>query len=106
MKELVNFELDGKPVYVEVEETDSGEGIIRASRGDDGIRKAETKFTEALARVKPAAEAVLNTFHDINTPDDIQLEFGLKLNATAGAIFASAASEATFKVILKWNNKK
>ncbi len=42
----------------------------------------------------------------MNTPDEIGLEFGLKFNAKTGVIFASADSEATFKVSLKWTNEK
>ena len=40
----------------------------------------------------------------MNTPDEIGLEFGIKFNAKAGAVFASVDSEATFKVSLKWKN--
>jgi len=46
----------------------------------------------------------LKTFQEINTPAEINLEFGVKFNAKAGFIFASADSEATFKVSLKWKN--
>ena len=54
----------------------------------------------------PAAELVLNAFREMNTPDEIGLEFGVKFNASAGAFLASAGSEATFKVSLKWKNEK
>jgi hypothetical protein len=40
----------------------------------------------------------------MNSPAEIGLEFGIKLNAKAGAIFASVDSEATFKVSIKWRN--
>ncbi len=103
-KEILEFELDGQPVYVEVEK--SASGTQRVSRSGDGIAKTGSRFTDAIAQVKPAAEAVLNAFREMNTPDEIGLEFGVKLNAKAGAIFASASSEATFKVNLKWKNKK
>ena len=103
-KHLVEFELeDGNTIAVEVE----GEGIgaQRVSRGSEA-EKAKSKFTEAVARVKPAAELVLNAFRELNTPDEIGLEFGVKFNAKAGAFLASAGSEATFKVSLKWTNEK
>ena len=38
-------------------------------------------------------------------PTEIELEFGVKFNAKAGAIIASVDSEATFKVALKWVNQ-
>ena len=108
MKQVIEFELDGQPVYVESEISET-EGIRRVSRGggEDEPEKAVSRFTEAVARIKPAAEVVLNAFREMNTPDEIALEFGLKFTAKAGAVFvASAGSEATFKVSLKWSNKK
>ncbi len=104
MKTLADFELDGKPVYVEIEEDENK--VRRVSRTEEGILKTEIRFTEAIAQIRPAAEAVLKAFREMNTPDEIGLEFGIKLNAKAGAFFASAASEATFRVSLKWKNDK
>ncbi|MCP4352925.1 MAG: hypothetical protein GY795_46335 [Desulfobacterales bacterium] len=104
-KNIIEFELDGKPVYVEVEDPESAYGERRVSRAEDGIGKTEKRFTDAIARIRPAAEAVLKTFQEMNMPEEIGLEFGLKFNAKAGVMFASADSEATFKVSLKWTNK-
>ncbi|MCI5146139.1 MAG: hypothetical protein D3923_11575 [Candidatus Electrothrix sp. AR3] len=106
MKKMIEFEMDGQPVYVEAEVSEA-EGIRRVSRvGDDEPERAESRFVDAVARIKPAAEVVLNAFREMNTPDEIGLEFGLKFNAKTGVVFASANSEATFKVSLKWTNEK
>ncbi len=106
-KHLVEFELeDGSTIAVEAE--GEGRGAQRVTRGgrEGETEKAESKFTEAVAKVKPAAELVLNAFRELNTPDEIGLEFGVKFSAKAGAFLASAGSEATFKVSLKWTNEK
>ncbi len=103
-KEIIEFEMDGEPVYVEVEP--SGSGVRRVSRGGDGAAKAEKRFQDAIARIRPAADALLTSFKEMNTPDEIGLDFGIKFNAKAGAVFASVDSEATFKVSLKWKNVK
>jgi len=106
MKHLIQFELeDGSPVYVEVEDESGKEGWQRASRGEGAAERAGQLFTAAIARLRPAAEAVLQAFRELNTPDEINLEFGIKFNASAGAIIASVDSEAVFKVTLKWSNK-
>ena len=108
MKYLAQFKLDDEsPVFVEIDDKDETYGQRRVSRGnDDGIEEAEERFTKAIAQVRPAADAVLQSFREMNTPDEIGLDFGIKFNAKAGAIFASVASEATFKVSLKWKNPK
>ncbi|XCN74397.1 MAG: CU044_2847 family protein [Candidatus Electrothrix aestuarii] len=105
MKKLIEFELDGQPVYIEAEETNP-EGMRRVSRGGDNeAEKADSLFVDAVDRIKPAAEVILNAFREMNTPDEIALEFGLNFSAKAGAFFTSADSSAAFKVSLKWNNK-
>jgi hypothetical protein len=105
-KHFVEFELeDGQTVVVEAE--GEGSGVQRVGRdGEAPTEKAQSRFMNAIARVKPAAEVVLNAFQEMNTPDEIGLEFGIKFSAKAGAILASADSEATFKVSLKWKNEK
>ena len=106
MKQIVQFDLEETgPVLIEVEDTENYRGVERVSRTGEGILKAEKTFMEGINRVKPAAEAVLNAFREMNTPDEIHLEFGLKFSAKAGAILASVDGEATFKVSLKWKGK-
>jgi hypothetical protein len=107
MKYLAQFPLDDdSPVFVEIDDTDDASGPRRVGRGDDGIAQVEQRFTKVIARVRPAAEAVLQSFREMNTPDEIGLEFGVKFHAKAGAIFAAVSSEATFKVALTWKNPK
>ncbi|WPD24269.1 MAG: CU044_2847 family protein [Candidatus Electrothrix scaldis] len=107
MKDLIMFEMDGQPVYVEAELSEAEKSMQRVTRsGKREPVQAESRFTEAVERIKPAAEVVLKSFREMNTPDEIGLEFGLKFNAKAGVVFASTDSEATFKVSLKWTNKK
>jgi len=105
-KHPIEFQLaDGSPVYIEVE-TLAGEGPQRVSRsGESTPEKAQASFNEVIARLRPAADAVLQAFQGLNTPAEIGLEFGIKFSAKAGAIIASVDSEAVFKVSLKWSNK-
>lgn len=108
-KRVVEFKLDEHDdscVFIEIDDSEEAYGIQRVSRTQDGIEKAENRFTAAIAHVKPAAKKMLEAFQEMNTPDEIGLEFGVKFNAKAGAILASVDSQATFKVSLKWKNKK
>ena len=105
MKEIAEFELDGQPVYIEVEPV-ADRGVRRISRTEEGIVKAETRFADAITRIRPAADILLKTFREMSDTDEIALEFGIKFNAKAGAVFASIDSEATFKVSVKWKANK
>jgi len=97
-KYLIEYEMeDGSVIRVE----SSGDlGVERISK--DKTSRAGEKFEQAIAQIKPVAKALFGAFEHFNNPQEINLEFGVKFSAKAGVIFASADSEATFKVSLKW----
>lgn len=107
MKRLVEFPLeDGTTMLVEIEETDQG-GLVKASRADDVIVKAQMTLEKSLEKVKPAAQFVIQQLRKLHdSPDEIELVFGLKLSADAGAVLASAGAEANYTVTLKWVKEK
>ena len=106
MKRHVEFPLEGDgSVVVEVDEPE-GAGAVRAGREADLPEKAQLTFEQALGRVQPAAEAIITKQRDLSdAPDQVGVEFGLKLNAAAGAIVASAGVEANYKVTLTWKRE-
>lgn len=106
MKRLVEFPLeDGTSLLVEVDETEA-EGLTRVSRRDPGvIERAQLTLEKSLDRVRPIAQYLiekLRALHD--APDEIEVQFGLKLNAGSGLILASG--EANYSVKLKWVKEK
>jgi hypothetical protein len=106
-RDLIELQLsDGTPVYVEAaEDLAPGRGPQRVSRGESGAQEVDTRFEDAVARIRPAAQVLLDSLKELNTPDQINLEFGIKFNAKAGVIFASVDSEAVFKVAITWKNR-
>ncbi len=104
-KKLVEFQLeDGSTVVFETEP--STVGPQRVSAVTNGLEKADEKFETVAARIKPAAQVVLNALRELNTPSEIGMEFGLKFSAKTGVIIASADSEVNFKVSIKWTNSE
>ena len=108
MKHLVEFDLeDGGSIIVEVEEREAG-GMVPVSRGSEKMmEKASQTFEAALDKVRPAAQTIikkLRALHD--PPDEVEVEFGLKMNAEAGAVVASGGVEANYTVKLTWKKKE
>ena len=67
------------------------------------IVKANETFDAALDRVRYAAETMLDRLTSLTQPpDEVAVEFGVKLNAETGAVIAKASTEANFKINLKW----
>jgi hypothetical protein len=103
MKRLIEFPLeDGTSMLVEVDEPEQ-EGLERVSRHDPNvIERAQQTLEKSLDRVKPAAQYILEKLRELSdSPDEIEVQFGLKLNAGSGVILA-AGVEANYTVKLKW----
>jgi hypothetical protein len=96
----MRFGLDnGGSVFVEVEEDEPG--VVRASRAREVIESASTSFGTALASVRDAAATALHQFRNMDVlPDEIQVEFGVRLNAQAGAVIAKTGVAGHLKVKL------
>ncbi|MBE1491755.1 CU044_2847 family protein [Plantactinospora soyae] len=102
MSELKRFDLDGVD-FVLVEVDADGPDISPVSRTADVVEAATTSFGTALSHVRAAASVALTRFREMDTqPDEIQLEFGVKLTTEAGAVIAKTAAEGNLKVYLTW----
>ncbi|MBX9637383.1 MAG: hypothetical protein K2Q45_07535 [Nitrosomonas sp.] len=98
-RHLVEYKLaNGKIIAVEVETLESEYERISNSGGTE---RAIKKFEQAIDDIAPATEAVLKMLKNLGVVEG-QLEVGLKFSAKAGVVLASADSEATFKITMKW----
>nr|WP_245769495.1 CU044_2847 family protein [Streptomyces indicus] len=71
--------------------------------GSDGAVRATRTFEESLSGVRAAAESALRVFRDGSLrPDSVEIEFGVKLTAQAGALIAKSAVEGHLVVKLAW----
>jgi hypothetical protein len=108
MKRLVKFPSDsGEPILVEVEDVGLGGETRRGLSTSAVVERAQTSFEDALERARPMATSLMGKLHAIgdaagNPPDEVQVEFGIVLNAEAGAILASASAGANYKVTMTW----
>ncbi|ANZ41572.1 hypothetical protein BBK82_42095 [Lentzea guizhouensis] len=102
MPELISFRLpDDEVVLVEV--TADGPEISPVSRGGNVIRSAAASLEDAMRQVRVAASTALASFREMEVrPDEVQVEFGVKLNAEAGAVIAKTGVEGHLKVKLTW----
>ncbi|MEU8029251.1 CU044_2847 family protein [Streptomyces sp. NPDC049099] len=102
MNKLVEFTTeDGAVVVVETADAVSGTKLV--SRGEAPAAQATRTFEAALDGVRSAAHSALRVFRDgALSPDAVELEFGVKLSAEAGAVIAKGAAEGQLVVRLKW----
>jgi hypothetical protein len=105
MKKLVEFPLEnGGSILAEVD-VPTEQSLVPAGTDVTGVAgKATRTFEAALDTLRPAASSLVTKLSDL-APGTIELEFGITLSADAGAFFASAGTEAQFKIKLTWNKK-
>ena len=104
MKKVVPLELsDGSVIHVEVDDAET-----RVDTSESGIQpvsrnaNAKQSFEAALSNIKPAVNALMRSLKEINEPDQIRVDVGIKVSQEFGVIFASAGGDVTFKVSLTW----
>lgn len=69
--------------------------------------KAHQTFEAALDKIRPAAQTIIQKPRALHDPsDEIEVEFGLKLSAQAGAFIAAAGTEANYKITLTWKREE
>jgi hypothetical protein len=105
MDGLVEFRTkDGTPVVVETAEDESGSRLV--ARADGTVQAART-FEGSLEGVRAAAASALRVFRDVTlNPDTVEIEFGVKLTAEAGALIAKSAVEGHLVVKLSWSPER
>jgi hypothetical protein len=102
MRELLRFPLsDGGEIVVDVDSQEPGVG--RAGRLGDAATRASMTYDQALDGVRRAADATLRQFRQMaSRPDKVEVEFGVRLTAAAGAVISHTGAEAQLTVRLTW----
>jgi Trypsin-co-occurring domain 1 len=98
MAEFVRFTLDdGSQVLFESAESD----LVALHGGPTDVSDGG-KLTARLQAVAEAAEEVAGSLRARLVPDEVSLEFGLKVSGGVNWFFAKAQGEGTIKVTLTW----
>jgi hypothetical protein len=92
---------NGSIVRLDVNSVDASDGV--RGRRVGFLTRAEETFEAALDSLRPAVEAITRKLTNFqNVPDEIGVEFGVRLSAEAGAIIASTSADAHITVKLGW----
>jgi hypothetical protein len=110
MKQLLQLRAnDGTELYIEISETAVDSPLRGSSNLEDRgvIESAQQSFDRALQPLKEISNSIINCIKNItNSPQEVEVELGLKFTAKAGIILTSLDSEAHLRVSLKWKNEK
>jgi hypothetical protein len=87
-----------------VETVDIRPGTVPAGRLHDLADSAAESFDSAMNRVRNAAGTVVQRMNAMaQPPDEVTVEFAVKLATQAGVVIANTSAEANLTVRLSWN---
>jgi hypothetical protein len=103
VKRVISIPLEaGGTADLEIEDNVTSP-VMRGGVQQTVIERAVGSFEAAVAKVKPVAAAVVGQFVDVvHGTTEVKVKFGLKFNAEAGVVIASAGSEANFEIEVSW----
>ncbi|WP_293915464.1 CU044_2847 family protein [Deinococcus sp.] len=93
---------DGQILYF----GEAGESVGQVSALGNPLLDAGTSLQDALRRAMPTLRDIARTLGDINSPDELSLQLGLKITADASVILARLGTEGTLNVTLRWYNSE
>ncbi|WP_247593740.1 CU044_2847 family protein [Streptomyces sp. S816] len=101
--QLVTMALDGEGKDIAVFEVDgdlTGSDLELAA-GGDLVGRARVSVSEALDQVRPVLARVVETTRDLG-PQEVEIQFGLKMGGETGVIIAKGTAEVNFAVRMVW----
>ena len=108
MREMLAFSTDSGEVIVEIDppSSTSGQGRVARRPADLAIETGRS-LDSAVDAVRPAAMTMIEKLRTLPIqPDEISVEFGLKLSVSAGAIIAATAAEGNFVLRMTWTRAR
>ncbi|GAA5096299.1 CU044_2847 family protein [Microbacterium yannicii] len=104
MGDAIRFDgADGVGILIEV--TSSGGDVVRRGGIADGaVADAGKSLKQVVAQLGPLTEAFAAEVKRTGSgPDEVEVEFAVKVSADANLIIAKTTGEANFRLKLRWS---
>lgn len=95
---------EGGTVLVEVEDPTTGP-VIRSGRAQSAVIDAGVSLEQVLGKLGPTLRSIVAQVREAaDRPDQVEIEFAVKLSTDANVIIARAGGEANFRIALRWSH--
>lgn len=100
---------DGSKIYIEMLNSEINNEndcvFVPASSGEEIIKKTINQLGNSLSSIGVFSNMVIEKIRDINIcPDEIEVDFSVKIAADACVIISTVSSEANLVIKMKWKN--
>ena len=106
MSQIVEFRSEeDRSLLVEVED-DRGARVMRGGRTADAVIEAGVSLETMLGGLGTAVKGIVSQVRAAaDWPDEVEIEFGVKVSADANVIIARTTGEANFRIAMKWSTE-
>lgn len=95
--------VEGTHLVAEVDPVDLAAVELVADEGDGRLVKATGSLAQAFDKLEPTLEMIVSKLRSAaRKPDELTVDFGLKLGGETGFIFAKGTAEANLAVSVTW----
>jgi hypothetical protein len=91
--ELLIFEVDPREVAEDL--------VLASAEPGQVVARAQVTLEQALAKLKPSLQKVMHVLNELS-PDETEVEFGLKIGGETGVIIAKGTAEVNFTIRMSW----
>ncbi|MFI9389479.1 CU044_2847 family protein [Streptomyces bauhiniae] len=104
MPDAIQFTLDDGTRVLVAPPTRTGTGAVGLGTR---LESAGETLREALRPITAAASEVIGQFREVaQRPDEVEVTFGVTLDAKLGAVLTSAGTSAHLDVTLRWSGSE
>lgn len=107
MTALLEFKSEqGATVLVETADPARSGPLTRGGRADEAIAEASKSLESMLSQLGPAVKGIVSELRaSTDWPDEVEVEFAVKISADSNVIIARAGGEANFRIALRWSSE-
>ena len=106
MDQLVRFMTeDGEPLLIEVANPWE-QPVTRGGRTGAAVVEAGKSLEEVVGQLGPVVRGIVSELRTAaDWPDEVEVEFAVKISADSNVIIARVSGEANFRIALRWTHQ-
>ena len=105
MADLLAFPSEDGSGLVYVETADADRPVTRGGVGSTVIEAGES-LEQVVGRIGPIVRSMVAEIRrSAEWPDEVEIEFAVKISADSNLVIAKAGGEANFRIALRWGDQ-
>lgn len=106
MGDLLAFTSEDGGGVVYVEAADADRPVTRGGTIGSNVIEAGQSLEQVVGRIGPIVQSMVAEIRrSAEWPDEVEVEFAVKISADSNLVIAKAGGEANFRIALRWGDR-